>query len=152
MTTREPQRILMATDFSVGSDEALDRAIELAKRSGATLEIVHVVEVAEELPFGATYFDSDYGSFYANVDQQLSVRAERAARAGIACTTKIIEGSAAVDILNRARELAADLIVVGTHGRTGLAHIVLGSVAERIVRRSSCPVLSVPFSKKQAAA
>jgi nucleotide-binding universal stress UspA family protein len=152
MTTGEPQRILMATDFSAGSDEALDRAIEMAKRAGASIEIVHVVEIAEELPFGATFFDGDDGTFYANVDRQLSVRADRVSRAGLPCTTKIIEGSAAVDITNRARETGADLIVVGTHGRTGLAHVVLGSVAERVVRRSSCPVLTVPFSKKQAAA
>lgn len=152
MVTREPQRILVATDFSTASDEALDRAIGLAQRSGATLEILHVVELAEEIPFGATAFDSDYGVFYANVDRQLSVRADRSTRAGVPCETKIIEGSAAVEISRRAREIGADLIVVGTHGRTGLAHVVLGSVAERIVRHATCPVLTVPFSKKQAAA
>jgi nucleotide-binding universal stress UspA family protein len=152
MTMRVPQRILVATDFSEGSDEALDSAVELARRSDAAIEIVHVVEVAQELPFVATYFDSDYGVFYANVDQHLTRRAARVAAAGVTCTTKIVEGSAALEITRRAREMEADLIVVGTHGRTGLAHVVLGSVAEQVVRRASCPVLTVPFSKKQAAA
>jgi nucleotide-binding universal stress UspA family protein len=55
-----------------------------------------------------------------------------------------------MEIAKRGREIGADLIVVGTHGRTGLAHAMLGSVAERVVRRASCPVLTVPYSRKAA--
>jgi len=62
----------------------------------------------------------------------------------------MLEGTAAVEIVKRARNLSAGLVVVGTHGRTGLAHVLLGSVAEKIVRRSTCPVLTVPFSKRAA--
>jgi nucleotide-binding universal stress UspA family protein len=62
----------------------------------------------------------------------------------------MVEGSAATEIVQRARDLAADLIVIGTHGRRGLAHALLGSVAERVVQRAPCPVLTVPFSKKAA--
>jgi len=111
---------------------------------------MHVLELAEEFPFGSTYFDADYGALYSNIDRQLTERAERARAAGIACETKIIDGGAVNEITRRGRAIDADLIVVGTHGRTGLAHALMGSVAERVVRRASCPVLTVPFSKKAA--
>jgi len=150
METKTTKKILVATDFSDGSDDALTEAIEGGKPSGAEVEILHVIELAEEFPFGTTYFDADYEALYANVDRQLSERAVRVGAAGLRCTTKIVEGSAAREIAARGRAIGADLIVVGTHGRTGLAHVMLGSVAERVVRRASCPVLTVPFSKKAA--
>ena len=150
METQTPKKILLATDFSDGSDEALERAIEMAKPSRAEIEILHVIELAEEFPFGTVYFDADYGALYASVDTRLNERAARVRAAGLTCTTKILEGSASVEITQCGRESGADLIVVGTHGRTGIAHVVLGSVAERVVRRASCPVLTVPFSKKAA--
>jgi nucleotide-binding universal stress UspA family protein len=150
METRTPNKILVATDFSDGSDEALERAIEIGQPSRATVEILHVVELSEEFPFGTTYFDADYGMLYASIDKRLSERAERVTAAGLPCTTKIIEGGAVAEITKRGRDIDADLIVVGTHGRTGIAHAMLGSVAERVVRRASCPVLTVPFSKKAA--
>lgn len=150
METRTPKKILVATDFSVGSDEALEQAIEIGKPSGAAVEILHVIEMAEEFPFGTVYFDADYGALYVQVDRQLKERADHVKAAGLPCTTKIVEGSAVAEITQRGRDTGVDLIVVGTHGRTGLAHAMLGSVAERVVRRASCPVLTVPFSKKAA--
>jgi nucleotide-binding universal stress UspA family protein len=151
METKTPKTILIATDFSDGGDEALDRAVEIAKPSGAEVEILHVIELAEELPVSTFSPDADYGALYLRIDKQLSDRADRIIAAGVPCTTKIIEGSAVADITKRARDIGAEVIVVGTHGRTGLAHAMLGSVAERIVRRASCPVLTVPFSKRAAA-
>jgi nucleotide-binding universal stress UspA family protein len=151
METRTPKKILVATDFSDGSDEALAQAILMAKPSAAEIEILHVVELAAEFPFGTPYFDADYGALYASVDQRLSERADRVVAAGLRSTTKIAEGNAVTEITQRARAMGADLIVVGTHGRTGLAHVMLGSVAERVVQRASCPVLTVPFSTKAAA-
>ena len=151
METKPLRKVLVATDFSDASDEAIDRAIEMARPSGAEVEIVHVLELAEEFPFGTTYFDADYGALYANVDLQLSRRADRFLEAGLACQTRIVEGSASTQIVERGQNIGADLIVVGTHGRTGLAHAMLGSVAERVVRRASCPVLTVPYSRKKAA-
>jgi nucleotide-binding universal stress UspA family protein len=151
METKSPRKVLVATDFSEASDEAIDRAIEMAKPSGAEVEIMHVLELAEAFPFGTTYFDADIGALYADIDLQLSQRAERFRQAGLACETKIVDGSASTEIAARGRTLGADLIVVGTHGRTGLAHAMLGSVAERVVRRASCPVLTVPYSRKKAA-
>jgi nucleotide-binding universal stress UspA family protein len=150
METKSSRKILVATDFSEASDEAIARAIEMAKLSGSEVEIMHVLELAEEFPFGTTYFDADYGALYARIDLDLSRRADRFRQAGLACETKIVEGVASTEIAARGRALGADLIVVGTHGRTGLAHAMLGSVAERVVRRASCPVLTVPYSRKAA--
>jgi nucleotide-binding universal stress UspA family protein len=151
MDTKTPRKVLVATDFSEGSDEAIDRAIEIAKPSTAEVEIMHVIQLGEELPFGTIHFDADYAAFYGNIDRQLSQRADRFRQAGLTCETKIVDGTAPTEIVARARAIGADLIVLGTHGRTGLAHAMLGSVAERVVRRASCPVLTVPYSRKAAA-
>ena len=145
--TSSPQTILVASDFSDGSDEALAYAIELGKRTGAALEILHVVEVGSEpFPFGLTYCTEDRGSIIAYVDRALGRRADRARRAGLVCEARSVDGSAATEIVRRARAIGADLVVVGTHGRRGLAHALLGSVAERVVQHAACPVLTVPFA------
>jgi nucleotide-binding universal stress UspA family protein len=144
-------RILIATDFSDGSDEALGRAIDLAKQTSTELEIVHVLELGlGEFPFGITSYGADRGGLIAYIDQALSERADRATKVGVPCRTKLLEGTAADEILKHAHVIDASFVVVGTHGRTGLAHALLGSVAERIVQKSLCPVLTVPFSKKAA--
>jgi nucleotide-binding universal stress UspA family protein len=150
--TRETKKILVATDFSEGSDEALVRAIVLGKQTGATLELVHVLEFGDsgDLPFGLINYGGDPGAVAASADRELSVRADRAIAGGLRCYTRLLEGSAHREIVREALETNADLIVIGTHGRRGLAHLVLGSIAEQVVRHAGCPVLTVPISKKAA--
>ena len=144
------KKILVATDFSAGSDEALAHAIDLAKQTGATLDLVHILEPEiEGFPFGAAYY-GDFAEQLAYIDRQLAERADQAAIAGLLCHARMIEGRASEAIVDRARELGADLIVLGTHGRRGLAHVLVGSVAERVVQHSTCPVLTIPFSKRAA--
>lgn len=147
MDKQTPATILVATDFSDGSDEALQRAITLAKRWGASLELLHVIELGVEDPFGGHIYGSDHQSA---VDRMLTRLVGQVVARGVACTAKIVEGNAVTEITDRARKIGAEIIVVGTHGRTGLAHIVMGSVAERVVRHAACPVLTVPYSKKAA--
>jgi nucleotide-binding universal stress UspA family protein len=148
--TNSPKRILVATDFSAGSDEALAHAVDLAMETGATLEIVFVLEPGQEqFPFGLNLRGND-GALLAYVDLELSRRADLVAKAGLTCHTKMISGDAAAEIVKHARDIGADMVVVGTHGRRGLAHIVLGSVAQKVVQRSTCPVLTIPFSKRAA--
>jgi nucleotide-binding universal stress UspA family protein len=147
--TKPTKRILVATDFSIGSDEALDHAIDLAKQTGASLDIFYVLELsAQEIPLGLSA--NDRGGLLTSIDRELARRAERVAATGLSCRTNMVEGGAATEIVQRARDIGADLIVVGTHGRRGLAHVMLGSVAERVVQHAPCPVLTVPFSKKAA--
>ena len=144
------KKILVATDFSAGSDEAITQAIELGKQTAASLELVYVRELdGEGLPFGPSY-PTDIGGAVAYADRELAVRSDRAIAAGLRCNYRCLEGSAAREIVRRSTETNADLIVIGTHGRRGLAHALLGSVAERVVQQASCPVLTVPFSKKAA--
>ena len=144
------KKILVATDFSAGSDEAISQAIELGKQTAASLEIVHVRELdGDGLPFGP-FYPADIGEAVAYADRELAVRSDRVIAAGLPCKYRNLEGSAAREIVRRGKETNADLIVIGTHGRRGLAHAVLGSVAERVVQHASCPVLTVPFSEKAA--
>jgi len=145
-----PNQILVATDFSAGSDEALDKAIDLAKPAEADLEILHVLELgADTFPYGLSYYD-DHAKVLAHIEAELAKRAALAAEAGVTATTKMLEGASASEIVQRARKIRADVIVVGTHGRKGVAHVLLGSVAERVVHRADCAVLAVPFSQRAA--
>jgi nucleotide-binding universal stress UspA family protein len=149
--TNPARRIVVATDFSEGSDEALDQAIDLGRTTGATLQLVHVLEVGvEQFPYGPLFHSEGTGGIVAYVDRELSRRADLVKAAGLPCETRMLEGATSEEIVREARDGAADLIVVGTHGRRGLAHMMLGSVAERVVRHASCPVLTVPFSRKAA--
>ena len=149
MENENTQTILVATDFSSGSDLALDQAIQVAKGTGARVALVHVIEPAIEFPMGAAYADVD-GGYYASVDLALSAGAAKIEKAGLRCTTKILEGSVPSELTRWARELGASMIILGTHGRTGLSHVLLGSVAEKVVRHATCPVLTVPLARKAA--
>jgi nucleotide-binding universal stress UspA family protein len=149
MTTPR-KKVLVATDFSPGSDDALAQAITLANQMNGSLEILHVVELGTQ-PFPFGLLDSkDGGDFFSYIERQLETRAEGARRQGIPCTTKSLDGNPAAEIVTRAREIGADLIVVGTHGRSGLSHALFGSVAEHVVRRADRPVVMVPFTKQAA--
>jgi len=149
MENENRQTILVATDFSSGSDGALEQAIQMAKMMSAQIALVHVIEPAVEFPMGAAYSDMD-GGYYASVDLALSARAAKIEKAGPRCMTKILEGPVASEITRWAQQLGASLIILGTHGRTGLSHVLLGSVAEKIVRHAACPVLTVPYARKAA--
>ena len=142
---RIPRRILVATDFSEGSDRALTAAIEMADAAGASIELVYVDQLPlEELPLVFGTYDLEEGGYYAWVGRNLARCAARVQEAGITCQTTQLQGRPAAEIVRHAAEAGADLIVVGTHGRTGLAHVLLGSVAERVVRHARCSVLTVP--------
>jgi len=144
---RIPHRILVATDFSDGSERALSAAIELAETVGASIEILFVDQLPlEELPLVFGYYDLEEGGYYPWVTRSLARCAARVHAAGVLCRTTQIEGRPAAEIVRHAGEIGADLIVVGTHGRTGLAHALLGSVAERVVRHAPCSVLAVPVA------
>jgi len=145
---RIPKKILVATDFSEGSERALTTAIDMAEATGSSIEILYVDQLPlEELPLVFGYYDLEEGGYYAWVERGLAKSAARAQEAGVSCRTTQIEGRPAEQIVRHAREVGADLIVVGTHGRTGLAHVLLGSVAERVVRHAGCSVLTVPLSR-----
>lgn len=147
--------IVVPHDFSETADRALDAACDLASDSGATVHLIHV----EPPPAYAFAGEAHAGlSAYAGVglgahrDAVAASRArlQAAARAASLPThriqVRVVEASGVPrSIVAVAEELGADLIVMGTHGRTGLAHLLMGSVAEETLRNASCPVLAVPL-------
>ena len=141
------ERILVPTDFSPASDAALEYARTLARQFGSALNLMHVFED----PFTSGAFVGD-GTVMMPMDLRdallESARAQLAERhAAHAATlptasTDLLIGTGARSIVEHAQKTHADLIVMGTHGRTGLPHLLLGSVAERVVRTATCPVLT----------
>ncbi len=143
------QKILHPTDFSKGADAALELAIEMARTFSAELTILHVYAVPVHLdPLGVGYAQplSLSQKLNDNAERALEPLRHRAAKQGVMTQTLALEGIATEAILATAEGCSTDLIVMGTHGRTGFKHLLLGSVAERVVRAASCPVLTVRTS------
>ncbi len=136
-------KVLFATDFSPGSEAAFPYACSLAAAEGATMLIVHVDDTTPGLVFG----DVGYG-YVPQVDEIARQEYEQL-KAITPSSTKIVyeyrflRGDAADGILKVARREQVDLVVLGTHGKTGLGRLLMGSVAESVVRRAKCPVLTV---------
>lgn len=141
------RRILCATDFSRASRPALDRAIALARQSHSTLSIAHVVS-RFVVPFGdgfvspVTYEAIDRRA-HQHAQKQLAALVTRARKAGVRATGLLLNSMPHEQIPRAARRAGADLIVIGTHGHTGFFKLLLGSVAEQIIRLAPCPVLTV---------
>ena len=140
-------RIVVPTDFSSASQSALEYAIDLATRYGAVIDLLHVVE---EPAYLASSPDGYFAGLPALRDQmredgqrQLAATAQVCTAANVPYDTAIVSGRPATSIVQQAADRAADLIVMGTHGRSGLDHFILGSVAERVIRSAPCPVLTV---------
>ncbi len=135
------KRILAPTDFSEYSAGALDYACSLADLFDAELHLLHVLELhASSTPVFA-------GGLALNPLVRESREAAEKALLQVASGRKAVRatviGPPFLEILRYANDNAIDLIVMGTHGRSGLAHVLVGSVAERVVRKASCPVLTV---------
>lgn len=141
----EWKRICCAVDFGEPSRLAMEHAAELARRFGAELTLVHVAGAPPPAASNVLVSSRTVTRVRAREDEETLARwrAELEARAGLPVGARALAGDAAEEILRHAREEACDLVVVGTHGRTGLPRLVMGSVSERVARRSACPVLVV---------
>jgi universal stress protein A len=144
--TRAPslRRILAATDFSAGAGRALAYAETVARRLGAELVLVHVSEALAVVP-GSDLAERQRIAAREQLDAQVDELAGR----GLAARAVLRAGLPFDEIVAAADAEGADLIVMGTHGRSGLSHLLMGSVAERVVRQASCPVLTVPYRAKR---
>jgi nucleotide-binding universal stress UspA family protein len=140
-------RILVPTDFSPTADAALDYAFVLAERFGASVELLHVLDdpfVTDGMAAEAYISEAPALRTAMLQDARERLRHRAAAREAIPqITTEVLFGHGARTIAEYAAERGVDLLVMGTHGRTGFAHLLLGSVAERLVRIAPCPVLTV---------
>jgi len=140
------RKVVVGTDFSEASEHALESAVSLAKRLGATVEVVHAYALpAFSLPIeGAVMTGPAYAAELSDkLGQQLTELVSRHRASGVPLAGHLRVGAPDKELLAFAAECGANLIVVGTHGRTGPAHLLMGSVAERVVRHSALPVLTV---------
>jgi nucleotide-binding universal stress UspA family protein len=149
------KKILVPTDFSEYSNNALKYGCALSEKFSSELHLLHVLQdLVAMVPEPGLAFPPP-----GNYMQELQASAEQALKQlpedGWACGPTVIRatrnGPPFVEIVRYAREHAIDLIVIGTHGRGGLAHMLLGSVAEKVVRKSPCPVLTVRPDQHQFA-
>jgi nucleotide-binding universal stress UspA family protein len=137
------QHILVPIDFSASADQALDYAMSLAGKLPARLTLLHVIHMVPlglaegGAPLPHTYIET----LEAEVRQSLATYNKRVTDAGTACEVMVLHGIPFQSIIDVARDEQVDMIIMGTHGRTGLGHLLLGSVAEKVVRLAPCPVL-----------
>jgi nucleotide-binding universal stress UspA family protein len=150
ITTPSIKKILVPVDFSPFSEAALGYAGMLADKFGATLHLFHVWEAPAFLPPETIVGSAETGQTLAALAHQqafesIDAMARAAKDRGLEIAAREVAfGAPARTIVGHAEQNGHDLIVVGTHGRTGLMHVLLGSVAERVVRFARCPVLTVP--------
>ncbi len=141
-------KILCPTDFSENSEHAMKYALTLATLSKAELLLFHVVEPIS-YPQSTELFEPVVdeisltmkmeAAFQKQLEDQVAALKNEYPR----ISGKIVTGTTFLEIIQAARDEGVDMIVMGTHGRTGLAHVLIGSVAERVVREAPCPVLTV---------
>ncbi len=137
-------KILVAIDFSDISAKAFTTAVDLAKRLDASLHVAHIVQIhAMNIPeSGAIQIEEleaiEEQAASENMDKYVKQHGD-----GVAIIRTIVHGDPAVQINNIVKETGADMIVMGTHGRSGLAHLVMGSVAETVLRNAEVPVMCV---------
>jgi nucleotide-binding universal stress UspA family protein len=140
-------RILVPTDFSATADAALDYAFGLAERFGASLQLLHVLDdpfIYEGMSAEAYISEAPMIRTAMLQDAREKLRHRAGPREpGLQVETEVLFGHGARTIAAYAAERGIDLIVMGTHGRTGIAHVLIGSIAERLVRTAPCPVLTV---------
>jgi nucleotide-binding universal stress UspA family protein len=139
------ERILVPLDFSEHAAPVLEWAAHLAEEHGSRLILLHAYHLPVEFQqLEGAYLPPD---FWANVkseaEQSLARYVEELAGRGLQIDTVVCEGYAATAIVEAAASRSVDLIVIGTHGLSGLKHLLLGSIAERVVQKAPCPVLTV---------
>jgi nucleotide-binding universal stress UspA family protein len=141
------RNILVGTDFSAASRPAFRRSVEMAVANGAALWIVHVaappVPLSPEGYVLPRFYEDMMLSIRADAQKRLRTLLSRARKAGVRARSLILNGVPHEALNRAARRHRADLLILGTHGRTGLARLFVGSVASRVVATAPCPVLTV---------
>jgi nucleotide-binding universal stress UspA family protein len=140
--------ILVPVDFSPHAEYAFTYATRLAERFGAKLALLYVVDDSFVTGgWSSEIYVSNVPELMENLiadaDRRLATLKASAAALGLTAETAVIRGRPAHAIVEHAKNGGFDLIVMGTHGRTGVSHVVMGSVAERVLRKAPCPVLTV---------
>ncbi|MDE0204763.1 MAG: universal stress protein [Candidatus Tectomicrobia bacterium] len=134
------KNLLVPTDFSEDADRAVDYAVGLAQELKASLTLMTATYIGDTPEVSQSYIEK----VRAEAQHRIEAVRQRVEDTGVAVKVVMVSGPPAQRITETAQKEAADLIVMGTHGRTGLRHMLIGSVAERVVRHATCPVLVVP--------
>ncbi len=144
------QTILIPTDLSEISRASIPHAIEFAKKFSAKLHLLNVLDENLYADYSFAGGLSNPPSYFSNLIEERKQRLKEYSKEiskEVPVETNLRRGVAACEIIGEAKALKADLIIIASHGRTGLSHLFMGSVAERVVRESPCPVLTVKALK-----
>ena len=146
------KKILVPVDFSFGSERAVEKAAELARVMDASVELMHVYQLPVfALPDSSITVSPTYiADLTDRAQRALEKHCAQLQADGIEASTTLMEGMPAQAIVDHANEIAAEMIVMGTHGHSGFKRFLLGSTAERVVRMASVPVLSVHLPQPSA--
>jgi universal stress protein A len=149
----EMRHLLVPVDFSEASKQALDYAVGLARTCGDKLTLLHVVDLPSYVTDGHTPLHLTMAlrdDMQASAQRELARLLPEGSGAPVEIARRVVVGVPHQQILEAAAAERVDWIVMATHGRTGLSHLLIGSVAERVVRTASCPVLTMRPPAEQA--
>ncbi|HEX3597067.1 MAG TPA: universal stress protein [Polyangiaceae bacterium] len=142
-----PKKILVPVDYSSSSRFALDWALALADRLGSAVHVLHTWEVPAYLRPDLTVWSGEVSETLADHTRAEAEKGMETFLAGVKenaqLTSQVVGGAPYATILAMAKDGGFDMIAMGTHGRSGVAHLVMGSVAEKVVRHAPCPVLTI---------
>jgi len=141
------KKILVPVDFTEYSNQAISYAEMLAKTLQGKILLFHVIEQFTYSVSDTIQVMDHYTTLKEIAQQMLDTKKKQVAKKGLVVETRVLKGNPALEIVKYSENKRTDLIVMGSHGRTGIQHLVLGSVAERVVRMASCPVLTVKTGK-----
>ena len=149
--TIDVRRILVPLDFSDSVPAILEWAAHLAEEHGARVILLHAYHLPVEFQqLEGAYLPPDFWTnVKAEAEETLRGYSEELEERGLECDAVVVEGYAATAIVDEAANREVDLIVIGTHGLSGIKHLLLGSIAERVVQKATCPVLTVKSQPKK---
>ncbi len=144
-------KILVPVDFSEYTEEILEYAMEIARKFGSSLHLVHVIPTMDYFtPYESFITPENVEAAQQAIEAEVKKHLEETAGkiSGISVSRAVLSGAAFVEITQYAESEGIDLIIMGTHGRGGIQHLLLGSVAGRVIRRAPCPVLTIRPKKE----
>ncbi len=145
MMMMKKNKLLVAVDFSAASIQALEAAISLCQQLGTALHVIYIADVdgGGASTAGKDEGDSIESRVLKDFKHQLDVLVEKMSKGNITFNTEVEYGDPVEEILRAAVTVNAEMIIMGTHGRTGLDHLLVGSVAESVLRKTTVPLLCV---------